>query len=151
MKAIIGRAYGVPEEVLRLVDIDEPQIAPDDVLVRVHAASVNPADWHLVRGTPFVVRTQFGVRTPKFRIPGCDVAGTVHAVGRNVTSLRPGAEVFGTSFMRGFGTFAEFVSVPASLVARKPTNLTFEQAAAVPLGNEGAEQFVHVATGARGE
>ena len=140
MKAITCRSYGAPADVLQLVDTDEPAIADDEVLVQVHAASVNPADWHLVRGTPFVARLQFGLRRPKFPIPGCDVAGTVRAVGKHVTSLEPGAEVFGTSFMRGFGTFAELASVPERLVVRKPGSLTFDEAAAVPLAASTALQ-----------
>ncbi len=133
MKAIICRGYGPPEEVLHLVDVDEPAVADDEVLVRVHATSVNPADWHLVRGVPSIARLQFGWRTPSFGVPGCDLAGRVEAVGRDVTIFGRGDEVFASPFMHGFGTFAEQVSVPAGLVARKPSNLTFEQAAAVPL------------------
>ena len=140
MRAITCRSYGAPDDVLQLVDTDEPTVADDEVLVEVHAASVNPADWHLVRGTPFVARLQFGLRRPKFPIPGCDVAGTVRAVGKHVTSLEPGVEVFGTSFMRGFGTFAELASVPASSVVRKPGSLTFDEAAAVPLAASTALQ-----------
>jgi NADPH:quinone reductase-like Zn-dependent oxidoreductase len=140
MKAIICHAYGAPVDVLELVDVDEPEMADDEVVVRVHAASVNPADWHFVRGTPFVARLQFGLRKPKVRIPGSDVAGTVEAVGRNVTSLQVGDEVFGTSFLRGFGAFAELVSVPESLMARKPACLTFDHAAAVPLAASTALQ-----------
>jgi NADPH:quinone reductase-like Zn-dependent oxidoreductase len=140
VKAIICHAYGAPVDVLELVDVDEPEMADDEVLVRVHASSVNPADWHLVRGTPFVARLQFGLRKPKFPIPGCDVAGTVQAVGTNVTSLQVGDEVFGTSFLRGFGAFAELVSVPEGLMVRKPAGLTFDHAAAVPLAASTALQ-----------
>ena len=140
MNAIIFHGYGAPADVLRLVDTDEPEMATDEVLVRVEASSVNPADWHLVRGAPFIARLQFGLRMPKPRIPGCDFAGTVRAVGKNVTSRQPGDEVFGTSFMHGFGTFAEFVSVPENLVARKPNSLTFDRAAAVPLAASTALQ-----------
>ena len=140
MKAITCSAYGAPDDVLRLDDVGEPEVADDEVLVQVHAASVNPVDWHLVRGTPYIARLKFGLRTPKVRIPGSDVAGTVRAVGRNVTTLEPGDEVFGTSFMRGFGAFAELVSVPEALVVRKPAPLTFDQAAAVPLAASTAMQ-----------
>ena len=133
MRAIACLGYGPPEDVLQLADVDEPTVADDEVLLRVHATSVNPADWHLVRGVPSIARLQLGLRRPSFRVPGCDIAGRVESVGRDVTTLRPGDEVFATSFMHGFGTFAEQVSVPERLVAHKPSNLTFEQAAAVPL------------------
>jgi NADPH:quinone reductase-like Zn-dependent oxidoreductase len=134
MKAIVCDEYGAPNEVLRLTDMAQPAIGDDDVLVRVLAASVNPADWHLVRGTPYIARLQLGLRKPRWRILGCDVAGRVEAVGPNVTTLRPGDEVFGSLFMRGFGAFAELVSVPEQALEQKPANLSFEQAAAVPLG-----------------
>ncbi|HVL06025.1 MAG TPA: NAD(P)-dependent alcohol dehydrogenase [Acidimicrobiales bacterium] len=133
MRAVACLGYGPPEDVLQLAEVDEPAVADDDVLVRVHATSVNPADWHLVRGTPSIARLQTGLRRPSFSVPGCDIAGRVESVGGSVTALRPGDEVFATSFMHGFGTFAEQVSVPERLVARKPSNLTFAQAAAVPL------------------
>jgi NADPH:quinone reductase-like Zn-dependent oxidoreductase len=110
------------------------------VLVRIHAASVNPADWHFMRGEPRVVRLQFGLRRPKQAILGCDLAGQVEAVGDNVTALQPGHEVFGCSFMGGLGAFAGWVSVAHSLLAPKPANLSFEQAAAVPLAGMTAVQ-----------
>jgi NADPH:quinone reductase-like Zn-dependent oxidoreductase len=110
------------------------------VLVKVHAASVNPADWHLLRGTPYIARLQLGLRKPKDRVLGCDVAGRVEAVGQNVTMLRPGDEVFGSPFMHGFGAFAERVCVSEDLLAPKPANLTFEQAVAVPLAASTALQ-----------
>ena len=140
MRAIICQGYGPPEDVLELTDVDEPSVAGDEVLVRVHATSINPADWHIVRGVPSIARLQFGLRTPRFGVPGCDVAGRVEAVGEDVTTLHPGDEVFATSFMQGFGAFAERVAVSGSLVARKPSNLTFEQAAAVPLAASTALQ-----------
>ncbi len=140
MRAILCRRYGAPDEVLELADIDDPEVADDQVLVDVHATSVNAADWHLVRAVPAIARLQLGLRKPSFGVPGCDLAGRVATVGRDVATLRPGDEVFGTSFMHGFGTFAERVSVPATLVAPKPSNLTFEQAAAVPLAASTALQ-----------
>ena len=140
MKAIICRGYGPPEDVLELTDVDEPSVADDEVLVGVHATSVNAADWHLVRGVPSIARLQLGLRKPSFGVPGCDVAGRVEAVGKDVTTLRPGDEVFASPFMHGFGAFAERVSVPENLVAPKPSNLTFEQAAAVPLAASTALQ-----------
>ena len=151
MKAMVCRGYGPPEDVLQLADIDEPAVADDEVLVRVHATSVNPADWHLVRGVPSIARLQFGLRTPSFGVPGCDVAGRIEAVGRDVATLSRDDDVFASPFMHGFGTFAELVSVPESLVARKPSNLTFEQAAAVPLAAstalQGLRDHAHIEAG----
>ncbi|HEV3362996.1 MAG TPA: NAD(P)-dependent alcohol dehydrogenase [Acidimicrobiia bacterium] len=140
MKAILCRGYGRPDDVLQLADIDEPDVADGEVLVGVHAASVNAADWHLVRGVPSIARLQVGLRKPSFGVPGCDLAGRVEAVGKGVTSLRVGDEVFASSFMHGFGSFAERLSIPESLVAPKPSNLTFEEAAAVPLAGSTALQ-----------
>ena len=133
MKAIICHGYGPPDDVLRFTDIEEPEVADDEVLVRVHAASVNPADWHLIRGTPYIARLTVGLRKPRFRVPGCDVTGQVEAVGKSVRRLQPGDEVFGSPFMRGFGAFAERVSVSQNLLGLKPANVSFEDAAAVPL------------------
>jgi NADPH:quinone reductase-like Zn-dependent oxidoreductase len=139
MKAILRDKYGSPD-VLELEDIDKPELGDDEVLVRVHAASVNPADWHLLRGKPYIARLQLGLRKPKDRVLGCDVAGHVEAVGKNVTMLQPGDEVFGSPFMHGFGAFAECVCVSEALLASKPVTLSFEQAAAVPLAASTALQ-----------
>ena len=153
MKAIICRSYGPPENVLQLADLDEPDVADDEVLVRVHAASLNPADWHLVRADPSIARLQLGLRKPSFGIPGCDVAGHVEAVGKDVTTFRPGDDVFASAFMHGFGAFAERLSLPEGLLARKPSTLTLEQAAAVPLAGSTALQALrdhgHVEAGQR--
>ena len=132
MKAIVRDSYGTPN-VLELTDIDKPEPADDEVLLRVHAASVNPADWHFLRGIPYIARMQFGLRKPKDRVLGCDVAGEVEAVGNNVTMLQPGEEVFGSPFMHGLGAFAEWVCISEDLLAPKPAALSFEQVAAVPL------------------
>jgi NADPH:quinone reductase-like Zn-dependent oxidoreductase len=139
MKAMVNMKYG-PPDVLELTEVERPTPKDDEVLVKVHAASVNPADWHLLRGTPYIARLQLGLRKPKDRVLGCDVAGRVEAVGNNVTTLRPGDGVFGSPFMRGFGAFAERVSVSEDLLAPKPANLSFEQAAAVPLAASTALQ-----------
>lgn len=129
MRAILHRRYG-PPDVLELRDVDPPAVVEDDVLVRVHAASVNPVDWHGVTGTPFLVRLRSGLRAPRDERVGVDFAGTVEAVGADVERFRPGDEVFGGSL----GAFAEYVCAPASrAVAPKPAGLTFEQAAAVPV------------------
>jgi NADPH:quinone reductase-like Zn-dependent oxidoreductase len=133
MEAIVSRRYGPPDEVLAPENVDPPVAGDDDVVVRVEASSVNPADWHLVRGEPRIARLQLGLRRPKQHVLGCDVAGRVDAVGGNVTTLHPGDEVFGSPFMQGFGAFAELVRVPVGCVAPKPARLSFEQAAAVPL------------------
>jgi NADPH:quinone reductase-like Zn-dependent oxidoreductase len=122
-----------PPDVLELGDIDEPELADVEVLLRVRATSVIPADWHLLRGEPYIARVQLGLRKPKDRGLGCDVAGRVEAVGKNVTMLERGGEVFGTPFMHGLGAFAERVRISEDLLAPKPANLSFEQAAAVPL------------------
>jgi NADPH:quinone reductase-like Zn-dependent oxidoreductase len=129
VKAITYHHYGSPD-VLEFQEVDEPVVQDDDVLVRVRAASANPRDWHFMRGLPYVIRPQFGLRAPKNPFLGSDVAGQVEAVGRNVTRFRPGDEVF-TDVVTG--GFAEYTRVSEDLVAPKPANLTFEQAAAVPL------------------
>jgi NADPH:quinone reductase-like Zn-dependent oxidoreductase len=139
MKAMVNMKYG-PPDVLELTEVENPIPKDDEVLLKVHTASVNPADWHLLRGTPYIARLQLGLRKPKDKVLGCDVAGWVEAVGRNVTMLRPGDEVFGSPFMHGFGAFAERVSVSEDLLAPKPATLSFEQAAAVPLAASTALQ-----------
>jgi NADPH:quinone reductase-like Zn-dependent oxidoreductase len=132
LKAIVRDTYGSPD-VLELTDIDKPEPGDDEVLLRVHAASVNPADWHILRGAPYIARIEFGLRKPKDRVLGCDVAGHIEAVGKNVTMLQPGEEVFGSPFMHGLGAFAEWVCISEDLLAPKPAALSFEQVAAVPL------------------
>lgn len=129
MKAIVQRGYGGPE-VLRLEDVDTPLVGDDQVLVRVHASSANPYDWHFMRGIPYVARLFIGLRTPKQTVAGADVAGTVEAAGRNVTRFRPGDEVYGQ--ING-GAFAEYACAPERVLGPKPAGLTFEQAAAVPV------------------
>ena len=140
MRAITCTGYGRPTSVLRLADVDEPAPGDDQVLVAVHAASLNPADWHLIRGNPSVARLQVGLRRPSFEIPGSDFAGVVEAVGPAVTSVQPGDEVYGTTFMAGFGAFAETVAAPERLVAPRPANVSFEEAAAIPLAASTALQ-----------
>jgi NADPH:quinone reductase-like Zn-dependent oxidoreductase len=116
--------------VLELREIDKPVPEDNQVLVRVRAAGVDPGVWHLMTGLPYLVRIMgYGLRTPKVGIRGQDVAGRVEAVGTNVTEFRPGEEVFGI----GDGSFAEYVCAPPGKLAPKPANLTFEQAAAVPI------------------
>jgi len=129
LKAITYHRYGAPD-VLEFQEVDEPVVHDDDVLVRVRAASANPRDWHFMRGLPAFMRLQFGLRKPKHSGLGSDVAGQVEAVGKNVTRFRPGDDVFADVLTGGF---AEYTCVPEALLELKPANLTFEQAAAVPL------------------
>src|SRR5215203_6919991 len=131
MKAIVQDTYG-SAAVLETRDIDRPEIGDDEVLVRVRAAGVNPADWAIVSGLPYIARPVYGLRRPKNAVRGTDVAGTVDAVGTGVTRLQPGDEVFGWCSGLG-GAFAEYASVSEDALALKPANLTFEQAAAVPM------------------
>ncbi len=129
MKAVVQDRFG-PPDVLRLADTGLPEAGADDVLVRVRAAALNPADWHILRGDPLVARLMgVGLTRPKARVAGIDAAGVVEAVGVNVRGLRTGDEVLG--FCRG--AFAEYACAAADLVVPKPASLTFEQAAAVPV------------------
>jgi NADPH:quinone reductase-like Zn-dependent oxidoreductase len=133
MKAIVQDGYGAPEQVLRLTDVDRPPVGDDDVLVQVRATSVNTPDWITVTGVPYILRLQSGVRRPRTPVRGTEVAGVVEAVGENVTDLRPGDEVFGSSWTNALatsGTFAEVAVVPAAQLTRKPPGLTFEEAGA---------------------
>ena len=127
MKAIVRDKYG-PPDVVDLQEVEQPELADDGVLVRVRACSVNQVDWYEVTGTPWIARPMTGVRGPKSRLTGHDFAGTVEAVGKVVTDLQPGDDVFGLSA----GSFAEFVCVQRG-VGRKPANVTFQEAAAVPV------------------
>ena len=137
MKAITQHRYGGPE-VLELQDVEQPSIGPDEVLVRIHAASIHVGDWILMSGTPYVMRMATGLRTPKNEIPGSDIAGTVEAVGTSVTRFRPGDEVFGWCT----GAFAEYASASEAQLQLKPANLTFEQAAAVGVSATTALQLL---------
>jgi NADPH:quinone reductase-like Zn-dependent oxidoreductase len=129
MKAIVRKTYGSPD-VLELQEIEKPDVADDEVLVRVRATSVNPADWYILMGMPYAGRAAMGLRKPKSDRLGADFAGTVEAVGRDVTQFQVGDEVFGGKN----GAFAEYVCVREDrAVAPKPANVTFEEAAAVPI------------------
>ena len=123
--------YGTPD-VLELRDVATPTPKADEVLVRVHAASVNDWDWGLLRGTPFAIRILNGLVTPKVQIIGGDIAGRVEAVGEDVKAFQPGDEVYGDLCMSGFGAFAEYACAPEACLAHKPPGMTFEQAAAIP-------------------
>lgn len=128
MKAIVQDAYGSPD-VLELREIEKPEIADDEVLVRVRAAGVDRGVWHLMTGLPYLTRLAFGLRAPKNPVLGMDVAGVVEKVGENVTRFRPGDEVFGI----GKGAFAEYARVLEDKLSPKPVNLTFEQAAVLAI------------------
>ena len=133
MKAIRFDRYG-PPEVLELRDVDMPSVGDDELLVRVRAASVNPLDWHFMRGSPYVVRMVAGLSRPRAGVGklGADMAGSVEAVGKNVTGFRPGDEVFGGTDDRG--ALAEYLSIGQdAAVLAKPASLTFEEAASVPV------------------
>ncbi len=135
MKAIVQDKYGAPDD-LELRDVDTPAVGDDDVLVRVRAASVHPDVWHIVSGRPFVIRLLgAGFFRPKKSIPGTDMSGIVESIGTNVTTFRSGDAVFGetirTDQWTNGGAYAEYVSVPHDLLALKPDNITFEQAASV--------------------
>jgi NADPH:quinone reductase-like Zn-dependent oxidoreductase len=128
MKAIVQDRYGSPD-VLELREVEKPVPAAGEVLVRVRAATVNARDWHLMRGDPYAARMAMGLRRPRVKIRGTDFAGVVEATGAAVTTLRPGDEVYGEAD----GAFAEYVSASDKVVGTKPANLTFAQAAAMPL------------------
>lgn len=142
MQAIVQRRYGGPEA-LRLETVARPTVSADGVLVRVRASSANPADWHIMRGEPFIARLSSGLRTPKIATLGGDVAGVVEAVGDGVTRFQPGDEVLGDLFGGlGFGGFAEYVATKEHALVSKPDNVSFEEAAATPLAGVTALQGV---------
>jgi NADPH:quinone reductase-like Zn-dependent oxidoreductase len=128
MKAIVYTNYG-PPDVLQLKEVEKPFPKDNEVLIKVRAASINPLDWHYMRGTPYLVRIQAGLLKPKDNSLGVDVAGLVEAVGKDVKEFQPGDEVFGSCN----GAFAEYVCAFEKWLVKKPANLTFEQAAAVPV------------------
>ncbi|RJQ57371.1 MAG: NAD(P)-dependent alcohol dehydrogenase, partial [Stygiobacter sp.] len=128
MKAIVYRQYGSPD-VLKYEEIEKPTAGDDEILIKVHAASVNPLDYHFMRGTPFAVRLFSGLRKPKITRLGRDVSGIVETVGKKVTQFKPGDAVYGTCR----GAFAKYACTSETAVVIKPNNVTFEQAAAVPI------------------
>jgi NADPH:quinone reductase-like Zn-dependent oxidoreductase len=132
MKAFIYEKYG-PPETLRMAEVDKPAPNADEVLVKVLAISVNPADWHSMRGKPLFSRATLGLLRPKHKILGVDIAGQVEAVGSGVTRFKPGDEVYANLLDHGYGGFAEYASVPVDVMSLKPANLSFEEAAAVPM------------------
>jgi len=144
MKAIVFHEYGSPD-VLKHREIDKPVPKDNEVLLKVYAAAMNAADWHLMRASPFIARFMSGIWRPKFHILGADVAGRVEAVGKNVTKFKPGDEVFGDLFGSGLGGFAEYVCARENGIVLKPSGISFEEASAVPLAGVTALQ------GLRGE
>jgi NADPH:quinone reductase-like Zn-dependent oxidoreductase len=146
MKAIVQDRYG-STAALKSQEIEKPTIGDDEVLIRVHAASIHVGDWIVMTGEPFVMRFATGLRKPKQPVPGTDVAGTVEAVGPDVQGLRPGDEVFGW----GSGAFAEYARATADHFVEKPSNLSFEQAAAIGVSATTALQLLrdegHVQSG----
>jgi NADPH:quinone reductase-like Zn-dependent oxidoreductase len=146
MKAIFQDTYGSPD-VMELRDIAMPVIKDDEVLVGVRAAAVNPPDWGGVTGVPYIARMAFGLRKPRNGARGSDVAGTVEAVGKNVTRLKVGDDVFGV----GTGTFAEYATAAAEHLVPKPANITFEQAASLPMAGltalQALREVAHVQPG----
>ena len=131
MKAIVYENYGSPD-VLELKEIIKPAVKDDEILIKVHAASVTPLDWHMLTGTPYIARLMAGLLKPKRKVLGTDVAGVIEAVGSNITEFQSGDEVFGLSFYNG--SFAEYLCVPKSQLqlVPKPSNVSFEDAAATP-------------------
>jgi NADPH:quinone reductase-like Zn-dependent oxidoreductase len=139
MKAFIYEKYG-PPETLRTADVAKPSPDADEVLVKVLATSVNAADWHSMRGKPLFSRATLGLLRPKHQILGVDIAGQVEAAGSGVTGFKAGDEVYANLLDHGYGGFAEYVSVPAAVVSLKPPDLSFEEAAAVPMAGVTALQ-----------
>jgi len=132
MKAIIFTEYG-PPDVLQLKDVEKPTPKDNEVLIKIHAASANAADWHTMRAEPFLARLANGLLKPKNPRLGADLAGSVEAVGKNVTQFQAGDDVFGELPLDGLGSFAEYICSDEDALALKPVNMTFEQVAAVPL------------------
>lgn len=141
MKAMVYHQYGSPD-VLKLEEVTKPTPKDDEVLVKVQASSINRADLYMLKGSPFMIRLMNGLQTPKKKILGADIAGQVEAVGKNVKEIKIGDEVFGDISASGWGGFAEYVSVKENALVTKPTNITFEAAAAVPMSAVTALQAI---------
>jgi len=142
MKAFMWERYG-PPETLRLAETEKPAPKADEVIVKVRAVSVNPADWRCLRGKPLFSRASLGLLRPKHGILGGDIAGLVEAIGSGVTQFEVGDEVYANLLDHGHGAFAEYVAVPVEVTSKKPANLSFEEAAAVPMAAVTALQGFH--------
>ena len=132
MKAFQFDAYGPPEQVLRMREVPRPEPKNDEVLIRIRATAVNDYDWSMVRGKPKVYRLMYGMRKPKYTIPGMELAGVVEQCGSGITKIQCGDRVYGDISDEGFGTMAEYIAVPESAVFKMPDEMTFEEAAAIP-------------------
>lgn len=139
MKAIVYKKYG-PPDILTVTEVEKPIPKDNQVLVKVHASSVNFGNLVLLKGDPFLARFAFGLFKPKYSIPGGDIAGTVEAVGKDVTQFQPGDDVFGDLSGCGWGGYAEYAAVPENAIALKPAHLSYEEAAAVPMAGMTALQ-----------
>ena len=139
MRAVVHEKYGSPD-VLELKEVQKPVPDDDQVLIKIRAASLNFSNLVLLKGEPFLARFAFGLRKPKFTIAGSDIAGTVEAVGKNIKQFQPGDEVFGDLSGCGWGGFAQYAAVTEQSIALKPSNLSFEEAAAVPMAGATALQ-----------
>ena len=131
MKAVVLESYGLTDG-LKLQDVEKPKPKAGEVLVKIHATSINDWDWCLMRGSPFYIRLICGLFKPNVRIPGAEIAGTIEAIGENVTQFQPDDAVYGDISECGFGGFAEYVCVPSTALARKPDSMTFTEAVALP-------------------
>lgn len=141
MRAVIQRAYGQPD-VLEVKDVERPILQDEEVLVKVKASSINAGNVVLLKGEPYLARLAFGLKKPKFEIPGGDVAGRVEAIGSQVKSFQVGDEVFGDLSSAGWGAYAEYVAIPEQALVRKPGNVTFAASAATPMAAVTALQAI---------
>jgi len=132
MKAILIEKYGLPEQVLKLKEVAKPAHNENEVLIKIKTTAINDYDWSLVRGKPYLYRLMYGLRKPKHQILGMELVGTIEAIGSNVEQLKVGDVVFGDTSNYGFGTFAEYVCINENAVKKKPVNVSFEDAAAIP-------------------
>ena len=137
MKAIVVDKYGTPK-VLRESEVSKPIPSDDEVQIKVKAVSINPLDWHVLTGSPFLMRIQAGLFKPKYKILGADIAGVIEQVGKNVKEFKSGDEVFGDTFGSGLGGLAEYVCTSSKTIAKKPENISFQHAAATPVAGQTA-------------
>lgn len=151
MKAVVYEKYGIPSDVLQLEEVEKPTPKDNEVLVKIHASSINDGDNSIISGTPFIARLSSGLLKPNHVIPGGDISGQVEAVGSAVTQFQPGDEVYGDLGESGFGAYAEYVSAPENALVLKPVNITHEAAASVPqyavVVLQGLRDFGHIQQG----